>query len=162
MPVRQFLKRSLDEDYQPKVIVGRLKPEFGYLVPTVIRHAISLRGKPYDKVFDCNNDAYYCSELVYYSFMKANGGKPVFEMQPMTFVDPDTGETFEAWKEYFQELGVPIPEGQPGINPGGISCSTVVTIIHAYGLPSGWKSRKLLKTETDHNMPNKPMQATPE
>ncbi len=138
VPVRQFLQRSLDKDRRPKVLAGRLKPQFAHLIPTAIRHAKSLKGKPYDKVFDCNNDAYYCSELVHFSFMQANAGKPVFQMQPMTFLDPDTSETFGIWEEYFQKLRVPVPEGQPGINPGGISRSPVLNIIHAYGHPTGW------------------------
>lgn len=104
VPVRQFLKRNLDENRQPKVLVGRLEPEFRYLIPAAIRYAISLKGKPYDKVFDCSNDAYYCSELVYCSFRKANGGKPVFEMQPMTFIDPDTGETFRTGRDTSENL----------------------------------------------------------
>lgn len=141
VPLDRFLQRSLDRDRRPKVLVGRLKPSFRRLIPAAIRHANALRGKPYDKVFDIHNDAYYCSELVYCSFLAANDGKPVFELQPMTFIDPVSGVTFGAWKEYFQKLAVPIPEGQPGINPGGISRSSVLTIVHAYGSPAGWKPR---------------------
>ncbi len=162
VPVHQFLERGLDKNRQPKVLVGRLKPEFSSLIPAAIRHAISLKGKPYDKVFDCNNDAYYCSELVQRSFMKANGGKAVFEKQPMTFLDPDTGETFGVWKEYFRELGAPIPEGQPGINPGSVSRSTVLSIIHAYGRPSGWTPEGFPAAEPEHSIPNKPTQAKPQ
>jgi hypothetical protein len=59
-----------------------------------------------------------------------NGGKPVFELEPMTFKDPQTGQTLPTWQEYFEKLGVDIPEGKPGINPGGISCSTALTIVY--------------------------------
>jgi hypothetical protein len=51
----------------------------------------------------------------------------------MTFKDPDTGRTLPVWQEYFSVLGVSIPEGRPGINPGGISRSPALTIIHTYG-----------------------------
>ena len=47
--------------------------------------------------------------------------------------------TEERVQDYFSKLGVSIPEGQLGINPGSISCSSVLTIIHAYGIPSGWE-----------------------
>jgi len=139
VPLEQFLQRSLDPAQRPKVLVGRLRPAFRPLIPAALRHAQALQGKPYDKVFDIHNDAYYCSELVYDSFRAANGGKPLFELQPMTFLDPATGATFGAWKEYFEKLEVPIPEGQPGINPGGISRAAVLTIVHAYGTPTGWQ-----------------------
>ena len=56
----------------------------------------------------------------------------------MTFEDPDTGRIFPAWKEYFEELKVPIPQGNLGTNPGNISCPHILSIVHAYGIPSGW------------------------
>ena len=99
-------------------------------------------GKPYDRLFEVDNDAYYCSELIYAIFLQANEGETIFELQPMTYKDPETGDTFPAWREYFAELNVPIPEGKPGINPGSISRSPVVDIIHAYGTPSGWRNNQ--------------------
>ncbi|MHC4655849.1 MAG: YiiX/YebB-like N1pC/P60 family cysteine hydrolase, partial [Planctomycetota bacterium] len=83
-----------------------------------------------------DNGAYYCSELIYEIFLRANANKPVFKLQPMTYKDPDTGEMLTVWEDYFSKLGVSIPEGKPGINPGGISRSRFLTIIYAYGNPS--------------------------
>ncbi|MEA3369323.1 MAG: YiiX/YebB-like N1pC/P60 family cysteine hydrolase [Candidatus Ratteibacteria bacterium] len=139
-PLDTFLDRSHDRKQQPKVLVGRLKPKYRHLIPAALGEVLTLKGKPYDKIFDIQNDDYYCSEVVYHAFLEARDGKPLFELQPMTFVDPDTGETFPAWKEYFAELTVPIPEGKPGINPGGISRSNAISIVHAYGTPSGWEN----------------------
>ncbi|MEA3328935.1 MAG: YiiX/YebB-like N1pC/P60 family cysteine hydrolase [Candidatus Omnitrophota bacterium] len=143
-PIDTFLDRSHDTNGRPKVLVGRLIPKHRCLIPFVLREALALKGKPYDKLFGIDNDAYYCSELVYHCFLKANNGKPIFELQPMTFMDPKTGKTFPVWKEYFEQLKAPIPQGNLGINPGDISRSHILTIIHAYGAPS---SRELEKRQ---------------
>src|SRR5690606_33541630 len=56
-----------------------------------------------------------------------------------TFNDPDTGQPFPAWVEYYRDLGIPIPEGEPGLNPGGMSRSPHLDIVYAYGRPAGWR-----------------------
>jgi len=135
-PLNTFLGRSLDPDRRPKVMVGRLKQPYRHLIPSALKEALALKAKPYDKVFSIDNDAYYCSELIYEIFLRANDNNPVFKLQPMTFKDPDTRETLAAWKDYFSRFGVSIPEGRPGINPGSISRSPVLTMVHRYGTPS--------------------------
>ncbi len=148
-PLSVFLNRSRDAEGRPKVLVGRLIPEYRDLIPSVLEEALTLQGKDYDDVFDINNDDYYCSELVYHCFLKANQGQPVFELQPMTFEDPETGMIFPAWKEYFEALNVDIPQGEPGINPGIISCSDVLHIVYAYGTPGGWEKVSYYSLSTD-------------
>ncbi len=135
-PLQTFLGRSFDAQHQPKVVVGRVKEPYRHLIPRALKEGLALKGKPYDKVFAIDNGAYYCSELIYEIFLRANDNEPVFKLQPMTYKDPDTGEMLTAWEDYFSKLGVSIPEGQPGINPGGISRSPVLSIVHKYGTPS--------------------------
>jgi hypothetical protein len=120
-PLDSFLARSLDEQGRPKVMAARLKPEYQTLVPRALRHAESLMGRPYDEWFRIDNDSLYCSELVYLAFREANDGAPFFPLLPMTFRDPSTGEVFAVWERYFEERRTAIPEGFPGLNPGGIS-----------------------------------------
>ena len=126
-----FLNRSFDANHYPKVVAGRLKPSLHYTIPKAIDKCNSLLGKKYDDAFDISNDRYYCSELVYYAFNDSTS-KPLFNLAPMTFIDPETHKTFPAWVTYFNDLGIPIPEGKPGLNPGGISRSDKIEIVHSF------------------------------
>ncbi|MEM6966449.1 MAG: YiiX/YebB-like N1pC/P60 family cysteine hydrolase [Bacteroidota bacterium] len=134
-----FFNRSFDDYGNSKVVVGRLKPEYRNLIPLAVAYAKTKLGKPYDEVFNVLNDKYYCSELLYEAFSHANGDQPIFDLQKMTYKDPDTNETFPIWKKYFEDLGVAIPEGQPGLNPGSMSRSRFIDIVKVYGKPQGMK-----------------------
>jgi hypothetical protein len=138
-PIDSFLNRSFDQESNPKVMVGRLKPRNQVLIPRAIDFIYRKMTKEYDDVFDMENDKYYCSELIYDAFKSANNNIPIFALKPMTFKDPETNLTFSIWEKYFEELNYPIPEGAPGINPGGISTSKFIEIVHLYGKPEGYK-----------------------
>lgn len=136
-PLPKFLARSLDDRHRPKVLAGRLNPavvpDCRGLIRRAIEQARALEGKAYDKQFLIGNDSYYCSELVYEAFRRANHGQPWFELQPMTFHEPNSEEPMAIWQAYFAGLGVAIPEGCPGINPGSLSRSPLLTMVHEYG-----------------------------
>lgn len=138
-PLDEFLNRARDENGNSKVIVGRVDANHQSLIPSAIRFAQGKLGQAYDEIFDINNDKYYCSELIYDAFKYAHDGIPLFYLKPMTFVDPDTGKTFPIWADYYQDLGEEIPEGKPGLNPGGISQSQYINIVHVYGKPDGYQ-----------------------
>ena len=118
-----FLKRS------NKVLAARLKTSDKELISRAVKYSKYLLGKPYDDVFLLNNDQYYCSELLYESFKVANHGKPVFELEPMTFKDPETHDFYPVWVDYYHELHCRIPEGKPGLNPGSISRSDKLELL---------------------------------
>jgi len=61
----------------------------------------------------------------------------IFNMLPMTFIDPNTNKTMNIWKDYYNKLDVEIPEGKSGINPGIMSISEKIEIVHIYGNPDG-------------------------
>lgn len=135
-PLDSFLNRSSDRNNLPKVVVGRLKPEFNHLIPKAISFIQSKMNAEYDPYFDINNDRYYCSELIHLAFKSANNNTPIFQEFPMTFIAPDTNNTFPIWKTYFSNLKYTIPEGKPGLNPGGMSRSPYINIVYKYGEPS--------------------------
>lgn len=61
--------------------------------------------------------------------MHANDVMPFFQLYPMTYKQPGTNAFFPAWVDYYKAIGKPIPEGQPGCNPGGISTSDKIEIV---------------------------------
>lgn len=135
-PIDTFLNRSFDSNKRPKVVVGRLKPKYEKTINIAIKKAMKLKGKPYDNIFIIDDSTYYCSELIYEIFLYNN--EPIFKLNPMTFKDMETNKTFPAWQKYYKKLKVNIPEGKMGINPGSISRSKAINIVHVYGYPSGW------------------------
>lgn len=76
-------------------------------------------GRPYDHLFLKDNEEIYCSELVQFAFVDAQG-KHVFEAIPMSFHDA-TGNITDYWKAFYEKKGLTVPEGQPGTNPSELS-----------------------------------------
>lgn len=130
-----FLNRSFDENNNPKVIVGRLKPKYRYTIQNAINFLQKKLGVEYDDTFIINNNSYYCSELLYEAFSQDS----IFQLHPMTFLDPDSSDTLQIWKKYYSKIGVTIPQNEPGINPGIMSLSKKIDIVHLYGIPDGMK-----------------------
>ena len=119
-PIQKFISRSGQENVVPM----RLEVKYQKLIPDAIEFINAKMSAAYDDVYDLANDKYYCSELLYEAFKKSNDGKALFPLNKMTFKNPKTGEFDPAWVSYFRELGVDIPEGEDGINPGAISRSS--------------------------------------
>jgi len=145
VPLEKFLRRSADPSGRPKVLVGRLLPQYQGAIPVAVQNAYKLIGAPYDSMFVLGDNSYYCSELVYEAFKTKDAKDYVTDLFPlnkMTFKDPATGKIMDVWKKYFKELGIAVPEGKPGINPGAISMSPKLQIVYSYGCPGGWTKCK--------------------
>jgi len=127
-----FLLRSTNKKCKPKVEVGRLKPEFTGLINKALESGEKLIGKPYDDVYLMGDSTYYCSELIYEMFAKVQDSADVFQLNPMTFKDAETGEFLPFWIKYYQDLRVEIPEGKPGLNPNGMHQSPAIDIVFSY------------------------------
>ena len=81
----------------------------------VKKRAESLLGAPYNASFYPDGDGFYCSQFVAEIL-------PIFETIPMKFGD-DTQEISDFWREYYLELGLPVPLNQPGTNPSQLAQS---------------------------------------
>lgn len=124
VPLESFCKRT-----SHAVILGRLKKRYERLIPAALRFIRENEGVAYDDEFLYNNGKYYCSELIFDAFKKANTGRAFFKMLPMTFRKPGSSAYFDVWEDYFKKLGTAIPEGKPGCNPGWLSRSKKIVMI---------------------------------
>ena len=103
------VKTNFDDFYRNSkhLVVGRLKPDYQYIIDNAILRVLKLIGKKYDFIFSDENDDYYCSELIQKTFTD-NNNNPIFETIPMTFKDKITNETIPYWIEYFEKLNTEI------------------------------------------------------
>jgi len=120
--INEFINRYNKQ----KIYIGKIKKN--YFFPTM-QEIQNYLGKPYDYIFNINNDSFYCSELVYF-FYKEKNNKYLFNLKPMTFKDPETKNFFPIWVNYFKKFGVKIPEKMPGINPADIANSNFINLYH--------------------------------
>ena len=84
----------------------------------VKKRAESLLGSPYNASFYSDGDGYYCSQFVAEIL-------PIFETIPMKFGN-DTQEISDFWRDYYQELGLPVPLNQAGTNPSQLATSPLL------------------------------------
>ena len=117
------IKQSLNDFIQAhqgrRLVVYRLKDEYKSAIPSALVRANQMLGKPYNHLYIPSDTAYYCSDFIERAYREAN----IFELEPMTFVNPATQKTDEYWQSFYDKHHVDVPEGLPGCNPNGLSYS---------------------------------------
>lgn len=121
---RIALADFLDEQ-NTAVHLYRLHPEYTKYMMFIWHNAENLLNKPYNFSYIRNDSSYYCSDFIYTLFEQDKA----FELNPMTFKDPNTNEFNVNWINYYDNLGLEIPEGQLGCNPNGMAASPNLTFI---------------------------------
>ena len=123
---REFIGQFLASDKGRIVTtVYRLKTHYQKAIPAAIQKARKFIGQNYNCTYKLNESGFYCSEFVYEIFT----GDSIFTLSPMTFKNPETGETLPGWISHYQKLGIPVPEGEPGCNPNGLASSRKLELI---------------------------------
>lgn len=117
IPLKNFIKKYKEK--QLNLVSYRLNDEYQNCIPNAIEKAESMLGKPYNFLYILNDNEYYCSDFVERAFRNCN----IFELKPMTFINPKTGQIDEYWQNFYQSKKVEVPEGKLGCNPNGISKS---------------------------------------
>lgn len=105
-----------------KIDVYRLKSEFQSSIPASVSKAETLVGKPYNFNYILDDNSFYCSDFVERAFRD----NQIFQLEPMTFVDPKTGKTNAFWEKFYHDKNLKVPEGEPGCNPNGLAASNKV------------------------------------
>ena len=127
LPLDTFLDRTAH-----RYVHARFRPALRDLAERAVAAARGLLGRPYDPDFRAGDGAYYCSELIYEAFAAAGAGASPFALAPMDYRGPE-GEESRAWRYwlgYFAARGLEVPQGQLGINPGALSRSSALDIVH--------------------------------
>lgn len=113
----KFLKNQSKDGSE--IYVYRLKSEYQNSIPDAIKKANLLLGKPYNFTYVLNDESLYCSDFIERIF----SSNQIFELKPMTFINPKTGKTDDFWVKFYQEKNMEIPEGKLGCNPNGLAGS---------------------------------------
>ena len=87
-------------------------------IQKVKKRVVQRLGAPYNFSFYPDGAGFYCSQFVAEIL-------PIFETIPMKFGD-NTQEISDFWREYYQDLGLPVPLNQPGTNPSQLAISSLL------------------------------------
>lgn len=106
-------------------VVYRLSEKTQVAIPKAIEKSKSLLGQPYNWSYVINDSTLYCSDMVERAFRHAG----IFKLEPMTFVNPETNKPDVFWVEYYDKLGIDVPEGLLGCNPNGLAANDQLKLI---------------------------------
>ena len=107
------------DDETVKVGHYRLKNRNKAQIHRAINRGHAELGQPYNYTYIMEDEGYYCSEFIYELFAPDS----VFQLDSMTFIDPQSGQFHPGWVKHYRKLGIAIPEGKLGCNPNGMAAS---------------------------------------
>ena len=109
------------------LVIYRLNNQFQHVIPNAIHQAKAMLGKPYNWTYILNENAYYCSDFIERAFKNDK----IFEMIPMNFKNPKTGEIDDFWIEFYKKQNLEVPQDYPGTNPNQLAESNKLIEIGA-------------------------------
>ena len=122
---RKILLNDFIREQETEIFHYRLKKEYAKNIEKAWSLAETMKGKPYNFSYKLNDTSYYCSEFIYRLFAQ----DAIFELNPMTFINPETNNFDESWIKHYERLEIEIPEGEFGCNPNGLAASSKLDYI---------------------------------
>lgn len=116
-----FRKNSTPKQFA----IYRLNDSYQSSIDQAINTSKTLLGKPYNWSYVLNDSSLYCSDFVERAFRHAS----IFQLEPMTFKNPETGNTDEFWIDFYKKLNMEVPEGKLGCNPNGLASNPKLIFI---------------------------------
>lgn len=110
-PLREFVFRGRES----KFVVYRLKKERQEYVPETIANAKKYLGRPYDVRYRMDDEAIYCSELIYKAYREASGE----ELGKLVRLGDLPWKPFESTIQHFEQG--PVPLEREMITPRGMA-----------------------------------------
>lgn len=104
---------AFSQDEDADIDLYRLKQPIHH-PEQLTQRAQACLGTPYNASFWAKQPGYYCSEFVCEVFAPLH----YFHLTPMTF--GPNGTILPDWQEYYNQLGLPIPNGEPGSSPNSL------------------------------------------
>lgn len=120
LSLRKFIKKNKKENRQMDIY--RLKTPYQKCINEAMDRANAMLGHPYNFLYIPNENSYYCSDFVERAYRNCD----IFQLHPMTFINPSTGKIDDFWANLYQSKNIEIPEGKLGCNPNGISQSNKI------------------------------------
>lgn len=119
--IRQNLQDfyTSQKNSQNNLVIYRLRKGNHETIPEAIKTAKTMLGKPYNWSYILNENSYYCSDFIERAFREFQ----IFNLEPMTFINPSTGQIDTFWKDFYSKQGLEVPEGELGCNPNGLAAS---------------------------------------
>lgn len=109
------------------IYIYRIQDMDSTQLANAVQKARSLLGQPYNSTYVLADTGFYCSEFVYRAFEKSQ----IFQLYPMTFIDPETNTYHDTWVKHYEQLGMEIPEGKAGCNPNGMAANARLVLVKA-------------------------------
>lgn len=122
-PLNEFLQRGRNYAFA----VYRLKPDYRREVPAILEATRQHLGKPYDSRYRLDDDAIYCSELIYKA-VKASNGEELGNLVELGSL------RWQPFRETIERIeGGPVPLERRMITPKGLSQATQLQLVMRYG-----------------------------
>lgn len=124
-PLREFVFRGRNHGFA----VYRLKDAHQQCIPATITHVQSYLGRPYDVRYRMDDDAIYCSELIYKAYRDASSGELLGHLDRLGDLN---------WRPYESTIrhyeGGQLPLDREMITPKAMALAPQLELVYRYGI----------------------------